>query len=295
MKKAIMLLSLCVGVAFAAQAQEGSTSAPVLNKRGVALLPQKGDFAIGIEATPFLEYAGNFFSMAGNNQAPTFEGINNTIYGKYFWKNDKEAIRASLHMNFRRQTFKGVVTDDETIANDPLNVNATVVDVMKDGGYDVELWAGYEFRRGHGRLQGFYGGELGLGLGRDMNTYEYANPMTALNTMPSTENFGSNIIGGTQRILEDKSDPTFTFGLGAFAGVEYFFAPQMSIGGELNLRFAFESVRQSEVTTEEWDAANGNVREETLRNSSWGNGGGRAKHTRLNTVTGGNIFLMFYF
>jgi hypothetical protein len=63
-----------------AQNVDEINNAAYVNKRGVYLLPQAGDFALGVDATPFLEYLGNLFS--GSYDAPMFGG--GSIYGKYF-------------------------------------------------------------------------------------------------------------------------------------------------------------------------------------------------------------------
>jgi hypothetical protein len=48
--------------------------------KGEPFLPGKKDWSIGIDATPFLNYAGNMFSSAGN-RAPRFNdyGLNQTM------------------------------------------------------------------------------------------------------------------------------------------------------------------------------------------------------------------------
>ncbi|MES2681013.1 MAG: hypothetical protein V4635_14060, partial [Bacteroidota bacterium] len=80
MKKAITLLMFV----FANYAMLGQD---LTSKKGEPILPEKGDWAIGIDATPFLNYIGNFFGTP--NSAPSFTWLtnNNTIVGKYFIDN----------------------------------------------------------------------------------------------------------------------------------------------------------------------------------------------------------------
>lgn len=296
-----MSLSLCLCVAFAVQAQDLVVIEETMNdpafssKRGVSLLPQAGDYALGIDATPFLNYMGNFFGKSNDNNFADkmFNGVNNTIYGKYFLEDDR-AIRAKLRLNIYKDQNKGTVTNDTEIANNPLNSFATIVDVQNVNTQDIELYVGYEFRRGRGRVQGFYGGELGLGYAGGKYSYDYGNPMTELNQTPTTTDFDNPANTGPMgfRQTELKMGKTFNLGVGAFVGVEYFFAPQMSIGGELNLAFIYSIKGQSEWKAETFDAASNRVQtvEGRLRNSA-----DLASTAGVRTATTGQVFLMFHF
>jgi hypothetical protein len=55
MKKIILSMLLCiVSLSYvAAQESEGSPN-PFVNKRGISYLPDAGDFALGVDASPFL-------------------------------------------------------------------------------------------------------------------------------------------------------------------------------------------------------------------------------------------------
>ncbi|MDR2813421.1 MAG: outer membrane beta-barrel protein [Prevotellaceae bacterium] len=273
MRKIILSLSLCLSVAVAVAQEQPATN---------SYLPVAGDYALGVDATPFLKYAGNFFSQSGSNSAPEFKGFRGQgIYGKYFLK-DNRAIRAKLLLDMYTKSYKQSVPNDEAISATP---DATTIDTKKEGTTAVGLSVGYEFRRGHGRVQGFWGGELALGLGSASDTYEYGNPMTAANANPTTT-FGSS----STRVLESKGGLSFTGGLRGFVGVEYFIANQVSLGGEFTLGLDAFIRGQSEVTTQE--VVNGEVREATVRARDMSD---VASTFGLKTVTSGNIFLMFYF
>ncbi len=292
MKKIIISLGLCLCIGFTVAAQEMTASEEttvnpaLVNKRGISLLPEAGDFAIGIDATPFLNYLGNFFNQAGSNTAPYFEGVDYKIYGKYFLESDR-AIRAKLMFNIGNDKYDYVVADDERRTNNPLDVNATTLDVSNYSNTSVGLSVGYEFRRGRGRIQGFYGGEVGVGFETSKIKYEYGNPITAANPFPTTW-FGYN--SDNTRTTEYKNGNTISAGVAGFVGVEYFFAPQLSIGGEFNLGFAFSTTSQSERTGELWDTATNSVRTLSARSGSW-----NASEIRFSTVPTGSIFLMFHF
>jgi hypothetical protein len=290
MKKIIISLGLCLCAGFTAMAQSDTADQAFVNKRGISLLPKAGDFALGVDATPFLDYVGNFFSLSGGNSLSGFNGVNNTIYGKYFLEDDR-AIRVGLRLNFFNRQNKGTKANDTEIANNPLNANATVVDVQNIMKRNVDLLVGYEFRRGRGRVQGFYGGEVGLGYGGGKTTYDYGNPMTELNQAPSTTDFGANVTAGN-RVTETIRGTELRASVGGFVGVEYFFAPQMSVGGEFNLAFVYRTLGQDENTSESFDAASNRI--QTIKSRSR-NASERAGLAGVRTNTKGTIFLMFHF
>lgn len=289
MKKILFSLTVYMCFGFIAKSQDVDDPA-YINKRGISLLPHAGDYAIGVDATPFLRYIGNFFSNDGN-YTPYFNGVDQSIYGKYFL-NDNRAIRVKLLMNMMNNAEKGVVTDDEQVANNPLNPNATVVDVWKATDANISFGVGYEYRRGRGRVQGFCGYELLLGLSNHKDKFDYANPMTGVNQNPSSYPFAGNT-DSYRRCTERKTGMMISGGIGGFVGVEYFFAPQISFGGELGLRMLYRSEGQSKTTWESWNVLAEELQTQTDRKSkSWWN----AQTVGLMTnAMYGNVYLMFHF
>ena len=300
MKKIKFSIFFCLCFALIAQAQDDEMTNNVdpafHNKRGIYLLPEYGDFAIGIDATPVLNFLDNFISREridpGNHEDVIFSGINSTIYGKYFL-NDNRAIRAKLMVNIQNYTYKGIVRNDAEFAANPLNTLATVVDVMQSNSTNFDLLAGYEFRRGYGRLQGFYGGEVGIEYSFYKEKYKYANPITEANQIPSTWDFGGNIFM-PNRTLKLTQGRVISPIVAGFVGVEFFFAPKMSIGGEFNLTFVFRPEMQTELTTEEWNVGAGKLTEQTTRYDSWPNGN-LATSIDIYTKASALFFLMFHF
>jgi hypothetical protein len=280
MKKTITLLSLSLCLAVSAVAQD--TIAPQPSKAGAhKYFPQAGDFAVGVDAKPFLTYMGGLFSNSGAT-APTFGLQEQGIYGKYFLSANR-AIRARLVLDMYNTTYKQSVRNDEASGTTP---DATTIDTRKECVTDAYLLVGYEFRHGRGRVQGFYGGEFGFGMGRVNNSYTYGNPMTLANPAPSS-GFGVN---PAARVLESKGGLDLSFGLGGFVGVEFFIARQVALGGEVALHFNFSSRSQDEMTIQ--SVKFGEVREDVERRRSAGD---EASSFGLQTVTGGNIYLVFYF
>jgi len=299
MKKIIISIGLClVGFVTVAQNVDEVNNAAFVNKRGVYLLPQAGDFALGIDASPILGYLGNIFSSSGN-YAPDLSS--QTIYGKYFLE-DNRAIRVKLSLGLFNTVNKGFVRDDVAYEDD-YATDKTVIDVERISNSFVGLNVGYEFRRGSGRVQGFYGGEVMLGYDGGKNKYDYANRMNEDNTNPSSFNFdGRNLL--PYRVIQSKNG-TFFAGLGAFAGAEYFIAPQVSLGCEVGLGFIFSSTGKRKTTFEKWDIEDEKAKIQTVKDVSgekWRN----ARNFQVGTYTGNgffgeysyssvSIFLMFHF
>ena len=224
-------------------------------------LPEAGDWAIGVDATPLLNYFGNFIGGDGLNTAPTwgFPTWNQTISGKYFVTKDM-AYRASIRLGFGSQKGSQMVGQDGAAAPTYPNLPATVEDSYKVGGSSIGLAGGLEMRKGSGRLIGFYGAELGLNFASSNASYTYGNAMTT--TGATTTDFGSptspSNIGldsylNDARVTESKSGMSTTIGVRGFIGAEYFILPKMSIGGEFGWGLGLQSNGASSRSIESTD------------------------------------------
>ena len=287
MKKIIFSISLCLCLGFTAIAQD--SDAAFVNKRGIAILPEKGDFAIGIDASPVLSYVGSFFSNYGSN-APSFLGYQNTIYGKYFLQNDR-ALRARLTFGLNSAAEKSYVTDHKKYLIDPLTVDK-VIDIQHNSDFNFQLGIGYEFRRGKGRVQGFYGGELALGLQGQKQSWDRGNAITTDIRSPYTcTNFSTGAQSmQSSRTTEVNYGNTFSLGLSGFAGVEYFFAPNISIGGEFGLGINLSTTGEDQVSTESWNTTDNKYQAKTVKSFS------SSPSREIKIINpGGAIFIMFHF
>ena len=218
MKKKILLIAalFTAGLSFA---QDGLTS-----KKGVPILPEAGDWAIGFDASSLLNYGGNLLNGSADNSLDPMGDINaTTIYGKYFVDANK-AYRGMVRIGFGSNTNTG----NEPDANDP---NATVQNDTTVSGMNITLGGGIEMRRGKGRLQGVYGPTAMITLGTASTKYTYGNDAAG-------------------RVTEDKQGSTFGITVGGFGGVEYFFAPKISVGAEVMWGINFTSTGAGEETRE---------------------------------------------
>lgn len=260
------------------------------NDEGFDILPEQGEFAIGFNAVPLFNWFGNTFNantsntFAGNNKFVSNLG-NNVIFGKYMLKQNT-AIRVHFRAGVFNQSRDNYVIDDTE--NSP---NVFVTDNMVINNQNYTLGAGYEFRRGKGRLQGIYGGDVFFMHGRSSESYQYGNVFGQLNQAPTTTtDFATgNAQPQGQRLVELQQGGTFGVGVRPFAGVEYFFASKMSIGAEFGWNVMFANTGDGRSVNEYYDPASSEVRQTIVEVAG-------ARTWNLDTDNfNGAIFLMFYF
>jgi len=87
----------------------------VLNKKGINVIPEKGDMAFGIGALPIINFAGNLFNISQyrNTLLLGYAGDTGVFYAKYYIQ-DRLAIRFKFKMNNMSTTQTNLVTDDLT-------------------------------------------------------------------------------------------------------------------------------------------------------------------------------------
>ncbi|MBA2612333.1 MAG: hypothetical protein H0U95_10205 [Bacteroidetes bacterium] len=273
MKKSIALVALAFGVT-------NAFAQDLTSKKGEPILPEAGDWGIAVDATPFLNYAGNMFGKTANNVAPTWNFLTNnqTITGKYF-KDAGMAYRGTLRIGFGGATVREMAADRMTTANSPTangfpTASKMVENTWKHSNTTIGLAGGIEKRKGKTRLQGFYGGEVGIYANMQKDKYTYGNTL-AVNLTPTgpgqatnvdvtaADNVGAsgNVVsavgifqgaaaGDQARITERKYGTVFSFGVRGFIGAEYFFLPKMSFGGEFGWGLGISSTGKSKTTYE---------------------------------------------
>lgn len=281
----MILLSIITFSFVTAQETEDKTVGTMVSKRGINILPEAGEIGLGVDALPFVQFFGNTFNgnVFNTGSFDFVNGSNNAIIGKYMLT-ESSAIRARLRIG------KGTSKDVEYIMKDTLPVPDPLFvteDVFSSSYSNIQLGVGYEMSRGKGRVQGFYGGEVMLQLTSVSEEYEYGNSYSPEFTNPNTTNFFTGNITGTGRLLETNGMNTVAFGARGFIGIEYFFTPKISIGGEFGWAIGMAKTKDYTQVEEQWDGLQiQEVETKAAGGSSWA----------LDTDnSGGGIFLTFYF
>lgn len=256
MKKSIILLTLALfAVGITAQAQD------LTSKKGETMLPEEGDYALGFDADPFLNYVGNFLNQGGNTapSADFVDGSNLAIVGKMF-KDAQTAYRGRVRLGFGSASVTNMVPADDG--------NGDVEDVRKTSYNAITLGAGMEKRRGNTRVQGLYGGEALISVRGNKTTREFGNSMgdggaiTTTNFNTGTSSFETN------RALSNSSGTTFGITIRGFAGVEVFVFPKVSVAMEYGWGLGFVSAGSGENETESWDGSGVTTNTATGRKAS---------------------------
>jgi hypothetical protein len=265
----------------------------VKNDNDVVVTPQAGDWAIGFNANPLFSYVGNMFN---GSTANTFNSAfmngggpsSNAIYGKYF-TDENTAFRGSLRLMTQSGT-SNVLTDTNTAAG---NSPEYITDTYKQSGSAIVLGFGIEKRRGHNKLQGFYGAEALITLGgtQPSATNEYELVLDSANLANGYVNNG--------RVLSSKGNTTtgagtrFGFGVRGFIGAEYFFAPKISIAAEYGWGLSLSNTGGNEVVTETYGIKEGATTASVYETTTTT---GKSSSFGIDTDNlGGAIRLMFHF
>ena len=291
MKKTVLFVAAAI-LASSTFAQDGLTS-----KKGEAYLPEAGDWAIGFDAMPFLDYASN-----GNLPNAMWVANNRpmTIVGKMF-KDESTAYRAKLRIGFGSQSLENVFDTSGT------TLTGEITDEAKASYMNITLGGGIEKRKGNTRLQGYYGGEALISFGGYSEEYTYADASSGTSAAgnlhyASFTDFNSGTImsqdptainGQNERATKWTEGSTFALSLRGFIGVEYFFAPKMSISAEYGWGLMMSSTGAGEVDTEEYVIATGGTTESVVARKHTS---GASSAFGIDTDNNGGVLtLMFHF
>lgn len=210
-------------------------------------LPEEGDIAIGIDVAPLFRYVGNLFNGSTDNTLESLGGEPFTedvdgfdvddiqpdvsIMGKYMLT-DNWALRANIGLMIRSNTTKIYVADDAAILNNPLSEDK-LIDRRNMQRHGMSAMLGAEYHRGSRRIQGIFGAGVLVGFNKQVTKYTYANALTSINQYP-TSAWGTMNANG-YRTLTNKSASNIFLGLYGSVGVEWFVAPKLALGAEVNL------------------------------------------------------------
>lgn len=247
------------------------------DKQQVRYTPEAGDMGITISANPFVNYFGNLFNGTTGNTLgnvggePYNPGLSTlqpavSLAGKYFIT-DNLAVRMNLGWMYSHDKNNFYAADDAALLEDPMS-DKQVIDSHITNTSGGSFMLGAEYRVGKGKVQGVFGGGLLYAFNRYKENFAYGNAITEENQHPSTSIENSTAPSGDgfiyQRYLSKFNEaPTHYFGLVGFVGVEWFVAPKISLGAEVNLSAAFNWTKGLYYTSEGFNAESGIVEEYT--------------------------------
>ncbi len=244
MKRIFILGMLIVVVGSSVYSQTDSTRFNLYSKRGFYYFPEKGDWSVSISATPFLNYFGGLFgdniyryenynssgSFYIDEEAPGFAFTAQnpgTIFFKYYNK-DNSAYRIKLLFGFTSEKDK--LGSGTEMRQD---------NYIKQSALSIGLSVGQEFYRPiKSRLRGYYGYEAGI----------FSRPYYGLLYQYDNGFFTGKVEYVDESMAEDnfteKGGNTFGLNGSGFIGVEWFFAPKMSLGGEFGLGLNYSKMTE---------------------------------------------------
>jgi hypothetical protein len=282
MRKLILTVALAATTMFAG-------AQTLTSKNGTPILPEANDWSIGFDATPMLNYFGNFFNGTQGNSVSMNYPSNNpmTIVGKMV-VDENTAYRAKIALNFGSRTL--------TTGAAAFNNHADSIGVATETSYsnmNITLGAGIQKWRGKGRLKGYYGAEVMIGLGHTTDS----SKTYAMDLNPAVD------AAGSRQNTDWNSGSMFGIGVNGFIGVEYFFAPKMSLSAEYTWGIAFTSMGAQEVdykiveNTTGTPQLNSKTEESSGGESSFNVGVGNTVTPNVNNSSygSGSIVLSFYF
>ena len=267
------------------------------DKKDKQLLPQQGDWAIGVDAVPLLRTLGTVF-WGGNNPmgfrgTPYFTGGNTypnvSIMAKYMAKSNC-AIRVNLGVNIQSDVVQDQVRDDAAYSIDN-NTVAKVSDQIRYNAYGLSLGIGAEYRHGTKRVVGIFGGDLLVGYYGGSIKTSYGNIMTEDNTHPTTNQpYFITTVSDEARALFQKNNGAISVGAQLTAGLEVFVAPKIALGGQINLSYVFMYNNKIYRESEGYNEVSRKVEKITDIQSPAG-----WSHKFNTNNLGGSLYMIFYF
>lgn len=299
MKKTIILAAALAFLCTALSAEDSKTRKDVRD-----YLPEEGDFAISVSANPFINFVGNIFNNTADQTIGSFGGSpyntgglhqpSVSIAGKYMLT-DNLGIRVNLGWIHDGNTTNQYVPDDAELLANPLSGKKLIDSyrtVESGGSFSVAA----EYRVGKRRVQGVFSAGLIYAFSYDRARFSYGNAVTEVNQNPSTA-FGNASVNplpdgfSYMRYLSRFSnEPTHYAGAILSAGIEWFVAPKISIGGEINISAIYNWTQATYYTAEGYNTVSNAVETWTELESPSSHGFSFGTNN-----IGQNISVTFYF
>ena len=310
--KRFLSLALSLVVAAVAMAQdtaEPNNATAKHSKDYSEYLPKAGDFSVGFSLNPIATFVGNLFNgnvqntlgnLAGepmgtkNMLLPTPDIV--SIMGKYMLT-DQLAVKANIGFGCYVFSKNGYAMDDAALFENPLS-QAKVEDRYKEQKFSGSFALGIDYHVGkRSPVQGVFGAGLLYAVGSESHLYRYGNAITELNQQPSQADVfpvpSAIAFPGIDhpRLLKEQAEHLI-HRVGAYAsvGIEWFVAPKISLGANVNVDICYVVNPALASVYEGWNKYTETVEEYTNLIAPANHG-----FTFSTDNIGANLLLNFYF
>ena len=267
-------------------------------------LPKQGDMSIGFALDPIATFVGNLFNGSTSNGLGALHGdalldgiVGNpivSIMGSYM-QTDQLALRLNLGVGYTHKINNEYVLDDAALFFDPFS-RAKVIDAQKYNRLFGSLALGFEYHVGQKLpVQGVFGAGLNYAVGQVSYVYEYGNAITEMNQNPtiSDPSLYTAVTGympNARPLSQQAYDLIHMVGVYASVGVEWFVAPKIALGANVNLGIYYEINPARATMYEGWNTA-------TMRTEQFTELVAPASHGfHIGTDNiGANLYVAFYF
>ena len=235
----------------------------VANADYSAWLPAQGDFFIGFSVDPFANFIGQMFSNGGATPDNYTRSGHYNIGGQALLKapvvsimggymlTDNLGLKLNIGAIVDHQRTLYNVEDDAAKFENPFS-HKLVNDELIHGEYGGSFAVGVEYRVGKKRVQGVFGAGLVYAFQTSSTKLSYGNMITELNQKPTVSAdldaamnvYGTNVDPGVYsatRLINDAASAAGSDqfwhrgGLYTTVGVEWFVAPKIALGLNVNL------------------------------------------------------------
>lgn len=307
MKRIVSLaLLLIVATASFSQSEAKPTREKKQAKDYSEYLPKAGDMAIGFSLNPLANFVGNMFNGTNLNTLdnlagePMFCPTPNivSIMGKYMLT-DRLGLKMNLGFGCDIYLKNGYAIDDAAKLLNPLS-EAKVTDSYQVNKLSGSIAAGVEYHVGKQLpVQGIFGAGVLYALGHESHQYRYGNAITELNQNPSHNMgiFPTAVTTGlipympNARVLSDQAvNLIHRIGLYASVGIEWFVAPKISLGANVDINLCYTLNPARATIYEGWNNVTSQVEQYTDLVAPASHG-----FTFSTDNIGANLLMNFYF
>lgn len=267
-------------------------------------LPKQGDFSLAFSLDPIATFVGNMFNGNLSNDLgdlagePLLDDITGapmvSIMGTYMQTNQL-AWKVNLGVGYTHKSNNEYVLDDAALFLDPFS-KTKVIDKQAYNRVYGSIAVGAEYRVGKNLpVQGVFGAGLNYAFGEISYKYNYGNAITELNQTPTISNPALyNSIAGympnARPLASQAANLIHMVGAYASIGVEWFVAPKIALGANVNFGIYYEVDPSRATTYEGWNTATMQVEQftELIAPASHG------FHIGTDNI-GANLYMAFYF